>query len=42
MVSLMVHANTTSPSGHSCEKLRPLLIQVTQVLSPSYKLMDLG
>lgn len=28
--------------GHSCEKLRPLLIQVTQVLSPSYKLKDLG
>lgn len=42
MVSLRVHATTTPPPGHSCEKLSPLLIQVTQVLSPSYKLTDLG
>lgn len=33
------HHHRAPPSGHSCEKL---LIQVTQVLSPSYKLMDLG
>lgn len=42
MVSLRVHATTTPPPGHSCEKLRLLLIQVTQVLGPSYKLTDLG
>lgn len=44
MVSLRVHVTTTPSPGHSYEKLlmTTLLIQVTQVLSPSYKLTDLG